>query len=159
MPRSAILFPQFRFDATFAANLGHLCKSVNFSIKTFPPRSTVSSSSCWLRRITTRLMTDSPDFFLPSGLRPSRLSDLPVDLRVHVLQWQRLDVVLEWREEDDSGTEVIRRSTSLVYPDLITLSTHVCLFVQLVSTSSGQMPRLRVSTVSHYSLLYSSCLQ
>ena len=104
-------------------------------------------------------MTDSPDFFLPSGLRPSRLSDLPVDLRVHVLQWQRLDVVLEWREEDDSGTEVIRRSTSLVYPDLITLSTHVCLFVQLVSTSSGQMPRLRVSTVSHYSLLYSSCLQ
>ena len=63
MPRSAILFPQFRFDATFAANLGHLCKSVNFSIKTFPPRSTVSSSSCWLRRITTRLLTDSPDCF------------------------------------------------------------------------------------------------
>ena len=90
-------------------------------------------------------------FFFPNGLRPSLLSKLPVDVRVRVLQWQRLDVVLEWREEDNSGSEVIRRSTSLAYPDLLTLSTQV--FVRLVSTSSGRMPRLRVSTVSRYSLL------
>ena len=96
-------------------------------------------------------------FFFPNGLRPSLLSELPVDVRVRVLQWQRLDVVLEWREEDDSGSEVIKRSTSLAYPDLLTLSTQVCLFVRLVSTSSGRMPRLRVSTVSRYSLLSSLC--
>ena len=94
-------------------------------------------------------------FFFPNGLRPLLLSELSVDVRVRVLQWQRLDVVLDWREEDNSGSEVIKRRTSFAYPDLLTLSTQVCLFVRLVSTSSGRMPRLRVSTVSRYLLLSS----
>ena len=87
-------------------------------------------------------------FFLPSSLHPSCLATLPVDIRIRASQWCHREVELQWREEDEAGTEVTRRCISLSAPPIDVLVGHLCNLVEAVSNSPGVMPRLRISTVS-----------
>ena len=101
-------------------------------------------------------------FFLRSHQHPRLLSELPDSIRVRVSQWCGLAVSLEWREEDESGQDVVRRALELQGPSQVLLTAHLCHFVALVSASTGVMPRLRVMTVStfpseHFPLMSCAC--
>ena len=89
-------------------------------------------------------------FFFPLALHSSSLATLPVDLRIRAPQWRFREIELQWREEDESVVEVIRRHASLLGPSMEALTARLCLFTELVSNSFGIMPCLRVSTVSTF---------
>ena len=148
---AAILF----FTFTFARSFATVFADVTFATLHLSslPRIFLYFSLCSTIMLASSHFSSSSEtyvalFFLPSSLHPSCLATLPVDIRIRASQWCHREVKLQWREEDEAGTEVTRRCISLSAPPIDVLVGHLCNLVEAVSNSPGIMPRLRISTVS-----------
>ena len=148
---AAILF----FTFTFARSFATVFADVTFATLHLSslPRIFLYFSLCSTIMLASSHFSPSSEtyvalFFLPSSLHPSCLATLPVDIRIRASQWCHREVELQWREEDEAGTEVTRRCISLSAPPIDVLVRHLCDLTEAVSNSPGIMPRLRISTVS-----------
>ena len=148
---AAILF----FTFTFARSFATVFADVTFATLHLSslPRIFLYFSLCSTIMLASSHFSPSSEtyvalFFLPSSLHPSCLATLPVDIRIRASQWCHREVKLQWREEDEAGTEVTRRCISLSAPPIDVLVRHLCDLTEAVSNSPGIMPRLRISTVS-----------